>query len=622
MRSWRKTLLIGAAAVGLLAGALGGAHALLLRPVPHVLIGTAPSLQPHRPLATEGDEDGTLQFRPPSTHPASLTCDDAKRVVKDFRDDQLAYGAAAPSPKVFADALADWLDPLGVWSVSSDSPVVAEIVRDAPALLDDLQGTAPCVAPARVGAALVRWMTRLRTAYDAGRATPEVADFTALVAEPLAPQGTRDSLEFVHELGSRHSGIEGSKIPELGTMLVRSEDQLLPRFDEKEWADIVLAAAVRAYVDVTDPHSQWAPYGEEASVYDVDLEARRPSRLWERAGRTLLGGRIEEGALPPLEVGDIVLEVNSIALGGLSVEQLDQASYGIDVDSPASVTVLRQKKILHLTVSAHDPVASTTAAAPFDLPVDRVSFGTGDVAIVAVHDVYDDLGALVERAIVRERDRTGKPTLVGVVLDLRGNGGGSTEGAIDTLGLFLPGAKLFPMKRRDGTIETDRAPEPKDVERWTGPLATLVDAGTASAAEMIAGALAAYRRAPIVGTTTYGKGCAQEYMEDVVHAGVLRVTTLLYALPDGSAVQRVGLVPTYQFPFEPEEHIEREVTQANAPPSWTGPDVREGDVSAKYPPAPWPAHLGVVGPCRDTMVCRAIDLLGDEKKRVANVRPK
>ena len=81
MRSCRKTLLIGAAAVGLLAGALGGAHALLLRPVPHVLIGTAPSLQPHRPLATEGDEYGTLQFRPPSSHPASLTCDDAKRVV-------------------------------------------------------------------------------------------------------------------------------------------------------------------------------------------------------------------------------------------------------------------------------------------------------------------------------------------------------------------------------------------------------------------------------------------------------------------------------------------------------------------------------------------------------------
>ena len=77
-----------------------------------------------------------------------------------------------------------------------------------------------------------------------------------------------------------------------------------------------------------------------------------------------------------------------------------------------------------------------------------------------------------------------------MVLDLRGNGGGSTDGAIDALGLYLPGARLFPMKRRDGSLETDTAPEPARSDRWTGPVATLVDGSTASAAEMISGALA------------------------------------------------------------------------------------------------------------------------------------
>ena len=90
----------------------------------------------------------------------------------------------------------------------------------------------------------------------------------------------------------------------------------------------------------------------------------------------------------------------------------------------------------------------------------------------------------------------------GIVLDLRGNGGGSTDGANAALGLFLPGARLFPMKRRDGVIETERAPEPPETDRWPGPVATLVDGDTASAAEMIAGALASYRRGAVAGYRT------------------------------------------------------------------------------------------------------------------------
>ena len=84
------------------------------------------------------------------------------------------------------------------------------------------------------------------------------------------------------------------------------------------------------------------------------------------------------------------------------------------------------------------------------------------------------------------------------MLDLRGNGGGSTEGAIDALGLFLPGRALFPMRRRDGAIEMDRAPDRPPTSN-AGPLAMLVDGETASAAEMIAGALAALPPRGVVG---------------------------------------------------------------------------------------------------------------------------
>jgi len=241
-----------------------------------------------------------------------------------------------------------------------------------------------------------------------------------------------------------------------------------------------------------------------------------------------------------------------------------------------------------------------------------------DREIVVNGDKLATRAANLAELIAEQRER-GSRKLGGVILDLRGNGGGSTDGALGALALFLPGAPLFAMKRRDGTVEIDRAPVPHDHERWTGPVATFVDGTTASAAEMIAGALAAYKRGTSVGTTTFGKGCAQEYVDDDAHAGVLRLTTLVYALPDGSPVQRVGLVPQVRFPFVPEGDFgsaqERESKLAHSAPPWRGPDVRDSSMSAfRNDDVVWPSHGGNVGPCRDLEACKALRLLGSPKR--------
>jgi carboxyl-terminal processing protease len=128
---------------------------------------------------------------------------------------------------------------------------------------------------------------------------------------------------------------------------------------------------------------------------------------------------------------------------------------------------------------------------------------------------------------------------------------------------------------------------------------------------MIAGALAAYRRGPTVGTTTFGKGCAQEYVDDDARAGVLRLTTLLFALPDGSPVQKVGLSPLLRLPFA-STTTDREASLLHSAPSWRGPDVRQ-----KMPDAgafAWPAAASTLGPCRDPDVCRALRLIGSGGK--------
>lgn len=584
-----------------------------------------PAAEPDPSEPASADDARAHAFRIPSGRAPGLTCDAARAIVAQARE-QLGYAPRPVDPRAFAEAAADWLDPYGLWSVAPDAPAATAFDDRASGLLLDLEAkTGGCATSRSLGVTLADWVNQLRSVYDQAKATGGAGEDLAGAATAPAFEGTtvtRPARALAAALGRRvgafEQGLGGAADPFSDAARAR----YFPALDAAGWQQVVLAAAVRAYVPSIDPHGAWAPLDEESSVYEVDLEARPPSRLWEKAERTTVGLRIESGAVAPLADGDVVLSLAGVALAGLSYEQAEQLGYATSDSRPAAQAVVFRSTArapLTLSLDAEAAEARTSGSAADgadDLTVERLEYGGGDAIVVAIHDVRDDLGDELTRAILREREREGRPML-GVVLDLRGNGGGSTDGAIEALGLFIPGAPLFPMKRRDGSLETDRAPEPPNVDRWGGAVATLVDGDTASAAEMIAGALASYRRGPILGTTTFGKGCAQEYIDDDARAGVLRLTTLLYALPDGTPVQRVGLAPTLRFAFGgagASSDREREATLPHAPPMWRGPDVRDRTMLAHAEDGTWasvwPSSDGNVGPCKDADVCRALRLLG------------
>jgi carboxyl-terminal processing protease len=324
--------------------------------------------------------------------------------------------------------------------------------------------------------------------------------------------------------------------------------------------------------------------------------------------RSSIGVKIEQGALAPLKIDDLVLSIAGIPTAGLSVEQAEQ--HGIvdpeDVQPDREVVVLRegQKQFLTLKVTLADSDNEiSTSVSPSGSPilVDRVNYGSGDALVLGISDVPDDLGERAQETLKQEQ---AKGELSGLVLDLRGNGGGSTDGARNLLGLFVPEATLFPMRRRDGAVEAERAPRPNDMEPFLGPVAVIVDGDTASAAEMIAGALSSYRRAVVLGTRTFGKGCAQEYMDDSVGVGVLRLSTLVYALPDGSPVQRAGIKPDLGLNLPSSGEREASLTHALLP--WRGPDLRAPKLTWEVP---WPSHVGHVGPCKDEVVCKSLRMV-------------
>lgn len=563
------------------------------------------------------DDERSYVFRIPSGEPTALTCEEARAIVDQVRSG-LAYPPESVKPGPFAASAADWLDPHGLLSLSKDAPSAQALTKAAPDLLADIEGRRrrSCAAAMAPGAVLESWSNELRAAFDRGRATPGgVNAVKALEPIPVATSAR----ETAEELGKRAGAFEIAYGSEAKAYADEARRRFFPPLDKNGWAKVVLASAVRAYVPLLDPHGEWAPFDEESRIYEVDLASRPPTRLWNKAVLTAIGVKITEGATPPLADDDIVLSVANVATAGLPLEQVDQLGFAsTDGKMPLSAVVLRGGKIQKLDLGKEVDAGAGDAHSGPDLPVERIAFGDSDAIIVQIKDVRDELGDELATVITEQRDKPGRK-LGGIILDLRGNGGGSTDGALGALSLFLPGAPLFAMKRRDGTVEIDRASVPHETDRWNGPIATLVDGSTASAAEMIAGALASYKRGFTIGAPTFGKGCAQEYVDDDAHAGVLRLTTLVYALADGTPVQKTGLVPQIRFPFvpqgDPEAAAEREASLAHSAPPWTGPDVRDqGTLPFKPDDVAWPASNGNVGPCQEADVCKALRLIGGTKR--------
>jgi carboxyl-terminal processing protease len=145
----------------------------------------------------------------------------------------------------------------------------------------------------------------------------------------------------------------------------------------------------------------------------------------------------------------------------------------------------------------------------------------------------------------------------GIVIDLRGNGGGSLAEATALTGLFIDTGPVVQVKDAFGKVEVERDPEPGVA--YTGPLAVLVDRDSASASEIFAGAIQDYGRGLVIGEPTFGKGTVQTLVDlnryvpgDSSDLGRLRLTMAEFFRVSGGSTQLKGVEPDIRFPSDEE----------------------------------------------------------------------
>jgi carboxyl-terminal processing protease len=193
---------------------------------------------------------------------------------------------------------------------------------------------------------------------------------------------------------------------------------------------------------------------------------------------------------------------------------------------------------------------------PFDVSVTRgvitlepvTSKLDGNIGVVTVNEFSRDVGKFVAQSITKMKTDTGGK-LTGIVLDLRSNPGGSLDEAVSLSDLFIDSGVIVSQRGRIASEnQFYRAETVFAGDAAAGiPLIVLVDAGSASASEIVAGALQDHHRAVIMGERTFGKGSVQSMIQ-LDKTSAIKLTTARYFTPSGHSVQEGGIEPDIRVP--------------------------------------------------------------------------
>src|ERR1017187_7045474 len=277
-----------------------------------------------------------------------------------------------------------------------------------------------------------------------------------------------------------------------------------------------------------DPHSVFFDPGQYAQLQQMESSTRKgfgtvvsvlPGRVLVL--QTLPGTPSEKAGMSP---GDEILAVNNYRLDRLDSDQIielltesKQKAAQLVVHRPGSV------RLLELTLTPENMQSSS---------VERVFELQPGIGYIRVAAFEDKTGRQIHDSI----EKLGGRDLKGLVLDLRNNPGGLMTSALVTASFFLkPGQVILSAKGRNVAETVEKAPA--DNIAYTFPLAVIVNSKTASASEIVSGALQDHDRAAIVGEPSFGKGLVQSVYPLSESTG-LALTTALYYIPTGRSIQK------------------------------------------------------------------------------------
>ncbi|NLN63555.1 MAG: S41 family peptidase [Myxococcales bacterium] len=328
---------------------------------------------------------------------------------------------------------------------------------------------------------------------------------------------------------------DGSPYPRLdvlGRVLAQLERHYIGAFDD----EALVHDAIKGMLRALDPHSSFLT-PDEFARFQEDAEGRfcgvgLEVGIRDNALTVIAPIPDSPAARAGVRPGDRIVRIGereTVEMGLDEAVQLMRGAAGTEV----RISVLRRgDKRPHSLTLRREPVSVRSVVSRSLAP-----------GIVHLHvRVFQERVAADVRAALRAAEKAqGETPLRGVVLDLRRNPGGLLVEAVRVAEVFMPAGAVVSIRGRSGAVQNNYASRGQSPYRAL-PLVVLIDAGSASAAEIVAGALKDSGRALLVGTRSFGKGSVQRIFP-LRGGAALKLTTALYHTPAGHVIQAAGIAP-------------------------------------------------------------------------------
>ena len=348
-----------------------------------------------------------------------------------------------------------------------------------------------------------------------------------------------------------------------GDIFERIRAQYVEPVDEEK----LIEAAINGMLTSLDPHSSY--------LSPKDAAAMRVQTRGEFGG---LGIEVtqEEGfvkvvspidgtpaAEAGIEAGDFITHVDGESVLGLTLDDAVELMRG-PVGSEIVITIVREGK--------DEPFDVTIVRDTIKLVAVK-SRTVGDTVVLRITTFNDQTYPGLEENLKKEVDKAGGLDHInGVVLDLRNNPGGLLTQAISVSDAFLDAGEIVSTRGRDPQDGDRYNAEPGDLIDGK-PIVVLINGGSASASEIVTGALQDHRRAIVVGTKSFGKGSVQTVMP-LRQEGAMRLTTARYYTPSGRSIQALGISPDIVVVQPPAPPAGQDEGDANTTPKRFESDLR------------------------------------------------
>ncbi len=328
-----------------------------------------------------------------------------------------------------------------------------------------------------------------------------------------------------------------------GEVYERVRSEYVEQIKDKD----LIEAAINGMLQSLDPHSSYlnSESFDEMKVQTKGEFGGLGIEVTMENGLVKVVSPIDEtpAAKAGIISGDYISHIDEEAVMGLSLSEAVERMRG-PVNTPISITVIR------------------TGKKPFDLKIVR-----DIIKITSVKTkVYDSVGYLritsftqkTHKSLIREFSKLEKKitgSMTGLILDLRNNPGGLLDQAVSVSDAFLDRGEIVSTRGRDTNAEQRFNASKGDITKGI-PIVILINGGSASASEIVAGALQDHKRGILMGTATFGKGSVQTIIP-VSSRGAIRLTTARYFTPSGKSIQAKGIEPDVFVPQSKLEVIEQ-----------------------------------------------------------------